>query len=162
VRSQRRVPWIWRRITFTSGRCTMWALSAATITSAPVVRREMDDRKIPLMGFWGVHLCCSMINFTISGHRLQRAPGGGLILSILLGPYAAFLTDRPRYCDAGVLFCRGGLCIGCNIFISAFPAFIAYPPHLQKIVGSTPLNQISSHRWRPPSSAYRWERSGCR
>jgi len=121
---------------------TMWAVSAATITfCSSKVRREMDDRKIPLMGVLGAFIfAAQMINFTIPVTGSSGHLGGGLILSILLGPYAAFLTIASVLVVQAFFFADGGLlALGCNIFnLGFFPAFIAYPLIYKKIVGSTP------------------------
>jgi cobalt/nickel transport system permease protein len=120
---------------------TMWAVSAATISyCCRKVRREMDDRKIPLMGVLGAFIfSAQMINFTIPVTGSSGHLGGGLILSILLGPHAAFLTIASVLVVQALFFADGGLlALGCNIFnLGFFPAFIAYPFIYKKIVGRT-------------------------
>jgi cobalt/nickel transport system permease protein len=101
----------------------------------------MDDRKLPLMGVLGAFVfAAQMINFTIpatgsSGHLV-----GGIILSILLGPYAAFLTLASVITVQGLFFADGGLlALGCNIFnMGFFACFIAYPLIYKKIAGDRP------------------------
>lgn len=121
---------------------TMWAASAATIACcSKKVRTGMDDRKIPLMGVLGAFIfAAQMINFTIPVTGSSGHLGGGLILSILLGPYAAFLTIASVLVVQAFFFADGGLlALGCNIFnLGFFPAFIAYPFIYKKIVGSAP------------------------
>lgn len=121
---------------------TMWGVSAATITyCSKKIRREMDDRKVPLMGVLGAFIfAVQMINFTIPATGSSGHLGGVLILSILLGPYAAFLTIASVLVVQALFFADGGLlALGCNIFnLGFFPAFIAYPFIYKKIVGSTP------------------------
>jgi cobalt/nickel transport system permease protein len=121
---------------------SMWAVSAATIAyCSRKVRREMDDRKIPLMGVLGAFIfAAQMINFTIPVTGSSGHLGGGLTLSILLGPYAAFLTIASVLVVQAFFFADGGLlALGCNMFnLGFFPAFIAYPLIYKKIVGSTP------------------------
>ncbi|MBI5483125.1 MAG: energy-coupling factor ABC transporter permease [Deltaproteobacteria bacterium] len=121
---------------------TMWAVSGAAIACCSgKVQAELDDRKIPLMGVLGAFIfAAQMINFTIpltgsSGHL-----GGGLMLSILLGPHAAFLTIASVLVVQALFFADGGLlALGCNIFnLGFFPAFIAYPLIYKKIVGKNP------------------------
>jgi cobalt/nickel transport system permease protein len=118
---------------------TMWAATAGlTVYSAKKLKQEMDDRKLPLMGVLGAFVfAAQMINFTIpatgsSGHLV-----GGIILSILLGPYAAFLTLASVITVQALFFADGGLlALGCNIFNMAFFAcFIGYPLIYKKIVG---------------------------
>ena len=121
---------------------TMWAVSAATIACcSKKVRTGMDDRKIPLMGVLGAFIfAVQMINFTIPVTGSSGHLGGGLILSILLGPYAAFLTIASVLVVQAFFFADGGLlALGCNIFnLGFFPAFIAYPFIYKTIVGSIP------------------------
>ena len=121
---------------------TMWAVSAATIACCSrKVRREMESSKIPLMGVLGAFIfAAQMINFTIPVTGSSGHLGGGLILAILLGPYAAFLTIASVLVVQAFFFADGGLlALGCNIFnLGFFPAFIAYPLIYKKIVGSTP------------------------
>lgn len=121
---------------------TMWAVSAATIAyCSKKVRSEMDDRIIPLMGVMGAFIfAAQMINFTIPVTGSSGHLGGGLILSILLGPYAAFLAIASVLVVQALFFADGGLlALGCNIFnLGFFPAFIAYPLIYKKIVGGAP------------------------
>lgn len=121
---------------------TMWAASAGTIAYCSAkVRREMDDRKVPLMGVLGAFLfAAQMINFTIPATGSSGHLGGGLLLAILLGPYAAFLTIASVLFVQALFFADGGLlALGCNIFnLGVFPAFIAYPLIYKNIVGKQP------------------------
>lgn len=121
---------------------TMWAVSAATIAyCSKKVRSEMDDRIIPFMGVMGAFIFATqMISFTIPVTGSSGHLGGGLILSILLGPYAAFLAIASVLVVQALFFADGGLlALGCNIFnLGFFPAFIAYPLIYKKIIGSTP------------------------
>lgn len=119
---------------------TMWAVSAATIAyCSGKVRREMDDRRIPLMGVLGAFIfAAQMISFTIPVTGSSGHLGGGLILSILLGPHAAFLTIASVLVVQAFFFADGGLlALGCNMFnLGFFPAFIAYPLVYKKIAGN--------------------------
>lgn len=121
---------------------TMWAASAGTIAyCSNKVRKELDDKKVPLMGVLGAFLfAAQMINFTIPATGSSGHLGGGLLLSILLGPYAAFLTIASVLVVQALFFADGGLlALGCNIFnLGFFPAFIAYPLIYKKIVGEQP------------------------
>src|SRR5512146_1590325 len=73
---------------------TMWAASAGTIAyCAKKVRSDLDDRNVPLMGVLGAFLfAAQMINFSIPATGSSGHLGGGLLLTVLLGPYAAYLT----------------------------------------------------------------------
>ena len=120
----------------------MWAASAGTIAwCSAKVRSGLDDRKVPLMGVLGAFLfAAQMINFTIPATGSSGHLGGGLLLAILLGPHAAFLTIASVLVVQALFFADGGLlALGCNIFNMGFiPAFIVYPFVYQKIIGKNP------------------------
>lgn len=109
----------------------MWIATAGTISyAAKKVQTELDERKIPLMGVMGAFVfAAQMINFAIPGTGSSGHLGGGLLLAILLGPYAAFLTMASILAVQALFFADGGLlALGCNIFnLGFFPCFIAYP-----------------------------------
>src|SRR5512138_2536234 len=121
---------------------TMWAASAGAIAyCSKKVREELDDRKVPLMGVLGAFIfTAQMINFTIPATGSSGHLGGGLILAILLGPYAAFLTISSVLVVQALFFADGGLlALGCNIFnLGIFPAFIAYPFVYRPLAGKSP------------------------
>jgi cobalt/nickel transport system permease protein len=121
---------------------TMWAATAGlTVYSARKLKQEMDDRKLPLMGVLGAFVfAAQMINFTIPATGSSGHLGGGMILAILLGPYAAFLTMASVLAVQALFFADGGLlALGCNIFnLGFFPCFIAYPLIYKKVVGERP------------------------
>ncbi len=121
---------------------TMWGVAAGTIAySSMKVKKELDDSKVPLMGVLGAFIfAAQMINFTIPATGSSGHLGGGLLLAILLGPYAAFLTIASVLVVQSLFFADGGiLALGCNIFnLGFFPAFIAYPFIYRKIAGSQP------------------------
>ena len=118
----------------------MWAATAGlTVYSARKVKEELDDRKVPLMGVLGAFIfAAQMINFTIPATGSSGHLGGGMILAILLGPYAAFLTMASILTVQALFFADGGLlALGCNIFnLGFFPCFIAYPLIFKNIVGA--------------------------
>ena len=120
----------------------MWAASAGLIGyCSKKVKEELDDRKVPLMGVVGAFIfAAQMINFTIPGTGSSGHIGGGMILAILLGPHAAFLTMASVLTVQALFFADGGLlALGCNIFnLGVFPCFIAYPLIYKKIVGDNP------------------------
>ena len=61
--------------------------------SVKKVRLESDPKKIPVMGVMGAFVfAAQMINFTIPGTGSSGHLCGGMMLTALLGPYAAFLT----------------------------------------------------------------------
>ncbi len=110
---------------------TMWAVSAGLIAyCARKVRQALRDNLVPMMGVLGAFIFASqMINFTIPGTGSSGHLGGGLILTILLGPYAAFLVIASVLTVQAFFFADGGLlALGCNIFnLGFYPSFIAYP-----------------------------------
>ena len=120
----------------------MWAATAGlTVYSARKLKGDMDDRKLPLMGVLGAFVfAAQMINFTIPATGSSGHLGGGMILAILLGPYAAFLTMASVLTVQALFFADGGLlALGCNIFnLGFFPCFIAYPFIYKKLVGERP------------------------
>lgn len=120
----------------------MWvATGAATAYCAKKVRDDLDQSKIPLMGVLGAFIFASqMLNFSIPGTGSSGHLGGGLILTILLGPYAAFLVMASVLTVQALFFADGGLlALGCNVFnLGIFPAFIAYPLIYKKIAGHSP------------------------
>lgn len=121
---------------------TMWTATACTIACcARKVQADLDDRKIPLMGVLGAFIfAAQMINFTIPATGSSGHLGGGLILAILLGPWAAFLTIASVLTVQALFFADGGLlALGCNIFnLGVFPCFLAYPLIYRPIAGAKP------------------------
>jgi cobalt/nickel transport system permease protein len=119
-----------------------WAAAAATIAYCSArVRKDLDDRKVPLMGVLGAFVfAAQMINFTIPATGSSGHLGGGLLLAILLGPSAAYLTIASVLMIQALFFADGGLlALGCNIFnLGVFPAFIAYPLIYKKLIGRDP------------------------
>ena len=121
---------------------TLWAASAGTIAyCSRKVRQELDDRKVPLMGVLAAFIfAAQMINFTIPATGSSGHLGGGLLLTILLGPHAAFLAIASVLVVQALFFADGGLlALGCNIFnLGVFPCFVAYPLIFKPIAGREP------------------------
>lgn len=115
-----------------------WAATAGLIAySSKKVKEELDDHKVPLMGVLGAFIfAAQMINFTIPATGSSGHLGGGMILAILLGPYAAFLVMASVLTVQALFFADGGLlALGCNIFnLGFFPCFVAYPLIFKPIV----------------------------
>ncbi len=120
---------------------TMMAASAGLIAySAKKLKNEMDDSRVPLMGVMGAFIFAGqMINFTIPATGSSGHIGGGILLAILLGPWAAFLTIASVLVVQALFFADGGLlALGCNIFnLGFFPCLIIYPFVFKKIMGSS-------------------------
>ena len=120
----------------------MWAVAGGfTVYSARKLQEEMDDRKVPLMGVLGAFIfAAQMINFTIPATGSSGHLGGGMILAILLGPHAAFLTMASILTVQALFFADGGLlALGCNIFnLGLVPCFVAYPLIYKTLAGDQP------------------------
>jgi cobalt/nickel transport system permease protein len=118
---------------------TFWAGTIAAISYASKKLKEtIDDKKIPLMGVLGAFIFASqMINFTIPGTGSSGHLGGGMILTILLGPYAAFLVMASVLTVQALFFADGGLlALGCNIWnLGIYPCFIAFPFSYKPLAG---------------------------
>lgn len=109
---------------------TMYAASGVTTAfSIKRVRLENDPKKIPTMGIMSAFVfAAQMINFTIPGTGSSGHLCGGLLLSILLGPYAGFLSMVSVLLIQCLLFADGGLlALGANIWNMAFyGCFVGY------------------------------------
>ncbi|HWQ88489.1 MAG TPA: energy-coupling factor ABC transporter permease [Desulfitobacteriaceae bacterium] len=117
---------------------TMWAAAAGVAAySLRKVQAEMDNRKIPLMGVAGAFIfAAQMINFSIPATGASGHLGGGLILAILLGPYAGFLAMASVLAIQALFFADGGLlAYGCNLLnLGFFTCFLAYPLLYKRIM----------------------------
>jgi len=124
---------------------TMWAATAGlTAYSARKLKENMDESRVPLMGVLGAFIfAAQMINFTIPATGSSGHLGGGMILTILLGPYAAFLTMASILTIQALFFADGGLlALGCNVFnLGFFPCFIAYPFIYKRLAGKQPTSR---------------------
>jgi len=109
----------------------MLAATAGVATySIKKIQNDMDEKKIPLMGVMGAFIfAAQMINFSIPGTGSSGHLGGGMLLAILLGPYAGFLTMASVLLIQALFFGDGGLlAYGCNVFnLGFYTCFIAYP-----------------------------------
>ena len=110
---------------------TFLAISVGLIGySSKKIKDDVDTNVIPLMGVIGAFIfVAQMINFTIPMTGSSGHIGGGILLSILLGPYAAFITLASVIIIQAFFFADGGLlAIGCTIFnLGFFTCFICYP-----------------------------------
>ncbi|MCJ7596798.1 MAG: energy-coupling factor ABC transporter permease [Desulfobacterales bacterium] len=117
----------------------MWVASGGLMAySSRKVKKELDERKIPLMGVVGAFVfAAQMINFTIPGTGSSGHLGGGMMLAILLGPHAGFLTIASVLTVQALFFADGGLlALGANIFnLGFFPCIITYPLIYKKVSG---------------------------
>ena len=120
---------------------TLWAGTAAvTGYASKRLKRQIDDRTIPLMGVLGAFIfAAQMINFTIPGTGSSGHLGGGMILAILLGPHAAFLVMASVLTVQALFFADGGLlALGCNIWnLGVYPCYLVYPLIYKPLVGGS-------------------------
>jgi cobalt/nickel transport system permease protein len=121
---------------------TFWVASAAALAySARKLKEGSEENRIPLMGVLAAFIfAAQMINFTIPGTGSSGHLGGGMILAILLGPWAGFLAMASVLTVQALFFADGGLlALGCNIFNLGVPTcFIAYPFIYRPLIGSNP------------------------
>ncbi|HUT55889.1 MAG TPA: energy-coupling factor ABC transporter permease [bacterium] len=98
------------------------ASGAGIAYSAKKVREEADEKKVPLMGVMGAFVfAAQMINFSIPGTGSSGHLGGGMLLAMVLGPYAAFLTIASVLIVQALIFADGGiLALGANIWNMGF------------------------------------------
>jgi cobalt/nickel transport system permease protein len=127
---------------------TMWAGSMATIGySSRKLKENIDNKTIPLMGVMGAFVfAAQMINFTIPVTGSSGHIGGGMLLAVLLGPYAAFLAMASILTVQALFFADGGLlALGCNIWnLGIYPCFLLYPLIYKPIAGNgTSARRIS-------------------
>jgi cobalt/nickel transport system permease protein len=127
---------------------TMWAGSVATIGySSRKLKDNIDNKTIPLMGVMGAFIFAAMmINFTIPGTGSSGHIAGGILLTVMLGPYAAFLVLSSVLMVQALFFADGGLlALGCNIWNMGFyPCFLGYPLIYKPIAGNgTSARRIS-------------------
>lgn len=106
---------------------------AASVVPTAVSIKKIDFKKetenIPMIGVMGAFVFATqMINFTIPGTGSSGHLCGGMLLSALMGPYAAFLTMIVVLTTQCLLFADGGiLALGANIWNMAFyGCFVGY------------------------------------
>jgi len=118
---------------------TMWAGSVAAIGySSKKLKENIDNKTIPLMGVMGAFVfAAQMINFTIPVTGSSGHIGGGMLLAVLLGPYAAFLAMASILTVQALFFADGGLlALGCNIWnMGIYPCFLVYPLIYKPVAG---------------------------
>lgn len=103
----------------------MYAASAAAAArSVHKLEQNHDttDKIIPTMGVMGAFVfAAQMINFTIPGTGSSGHLCGGMLLTAVVGPYAAFLTMIGVLLIQCLLFADGGLmALGANVWNMAF------------------------------------------
>ncbi|QUI22273.1 PDGLE domain-containing protein [Vallitalea pronyensis] len=110
---------------------TMLAASTGVMGySIHQLKGEVFEKRLPLMGVMGAFLfAAQMINFAIPGTGSSGHIGGGILLAIILGPSAGFLTLASVLLIQALFFADGGLlAFGCNLInLGFFTCFVAYP-----------------------------------
>lgn len=116
-------------------------VAAALIgVAASKVKKIRRDDIIPLMGVMGAFVfAAQMINFSIPGTGSSGHIIGGVLLSAVLGPWAAFITLCSVLIIQCLVFADGGLlALGCNILnMGVTSCLIAYPLIYRPIAGSS-------------------------
>lgn len=120
------------------------AAAALIVVAGRNVRKySADTRLVPMMGVMGAFVfAAQMINFTIPGTGSSGHIVGGILLSALLGPWAAFLTLASVIIIQCLIFADGGLmALGCNILnMGALSCLVAYPLIFRPVVGKKYTN----------------------
>lgn len=97
---------------------TLWGISGIGVSYAiKKVEKEFDRKKIPLMGVSAAFVFASqMLNFPVAGGTSGHFVGGVLV-AILLGPWAGLLVMTQVLAIQCFIFQDGGLtALGANIF----------------------------------------------
>ncbi|TAN47888.1 MAG: cobalamin biosynthesis protein CbiM [Rhodospirillales bacterium] len=109
----------------------LWlATGTAIAVGSRRMKASLDHRQVPLMGVMGALVfAVQMLNFTIPGTGSSGHFAGGLLLAVLLGPHAAFLTIASVIMVQALFFADGGLlALGANIFnMGFFACYLVYP-----------------------------------
>lgn len=116
-----------------------WAATGAALAcSARQLATDERPDRVPLMGVLGAFVFAAMmINFTIPGTGSSGHLGGGLLLSILLGPHAALIVMASVLTVQALFFADGGLlALGANIFnLGVVTCYLAYPLIYRPLMG---------------------------
>ncbi len=107
--------------------------------AAKQLDQETIEEKLPQMAIAGAFVfSVQMLNFAIPGTGSSGHLVGALLLAILLGKEAAFLTMSCILLIQALFFADGGfLAYGCNIInMGFFTCYIAYPYIYKKIVAN--------------------------
>lgn len=98
------------------------------------VAREPDSSKVPAMGVLGAFVfSAQMVNFAIPGTGSSGHIGGGLLLAVLLGPWAGFLVMASVLAVQALLFADGGLLAwGCNVVNLGLWPCLVVPPYVYR------------------------------
>ncbi len=103
---------------------------ALIAVAANKVKNSPREGLPSMMGIMGAFVfAAQMINFSIPGTGSSGHIIGGVLLSVLLGPWAAFLTLCSVLIVQCLVFADGGfMALGCNILnMAAMSCLVAYP-----------------------------------
>ena len=123
------------------------AAAVAAYAAAKLKKTATLEKTVPMMAVLGAFVfAAQMINFSIPGTGSSGHLGGGLLLSILLGPHAAFLALTSVLTVQALFFADGGLlALGCNILnMAAVSCYLVYPLIFKPLAGQ---NSSGSRRW---------------
>ena len=114
------------------------SITLIAVASRRVKTQQRSDI-IPLMGVMGAFVfAAQMINFSIPGTGSSGHLIGGILLSAILGPWAAFIALSSIIIVQALFFADGGImALGCNILnMAATSCLIAYPFIFKPLVGN--------------------------
>ena len=123
------------------------AMALAAFAAHRLKKSATLERTVPMMGVLGAFVfAAQMINFTIPGTGSSGHLGGGLLLSVLLGPHAAFLALTSVLAVQALFFADGGLlALGCNILnMAAISCYVVYPLIFKPLAGT---QSSGTRRW---------------
>ena len=105
-----------------AGAMYVCSAAAAGCSVQRLKQDEQQDQLIPVMGVMGAFVfAAQMINFTIPGTGSSGHLCGGMLLTAIVGPHAAFLTMIGVLLIQCLLFADGGLmALGANVWNMAF------------------------------------------
>lgn len=100
-----------------------------------------DEHLVPRMGVMGAFVfAAQMINFSIPGTGSSGHLVGGILLSAVLGPWAALITLSSVLLLQCLVFADGGfMALGCNILnMAVLSCLVAYPLLFRPVVRHRP------------------------
>ena len=100
------------------------------VIAARKVKNSASEHIVPLMGVMGAFVfAAQMVNFAIPGTGSAGHLVGGVLLAVLLGPWAGLIVLTSVLAVQCLLFADGGLlALGCNIFnMGVCACLVAYP-----------------------------------
>jgi cobalt/nickel transport system permease protein len=116
---------------------TFWAERLGDRLRVKEAEREHRRQNDPARGSDG-RFCVPDDQFHDPGTGSSGHIGGGMVLAIILGPYAAFLAMASVLTVQALFFADGGLlALGCNIWnLGIYPCFFAYPLIYKPLAGN--------------------------